>query len=272
MIELPEAHVLADQINETLKGKVIQTAVANASPHAFAQYTGDPAGYQARLGGKQIANAKPHAGSVEILAGDMLMVISTPIKYHAPGEKPPAKHQLLLEFADASHMSCTVAMWGAMYCFSLAKGEVPEEYSKDRAPDPLTAAFDEAYFGALWSTAKSNLSAKAFLATEQRIPGLGNGVLQDILFNAGIHPKRKLQSIGQAERRKLYDSVKATLADMRARGGRDTERDLFGAKGGYKTILSANTAKEPCPACGGPLIREAYLGGNIYYCPKCQPL
>jgi hypothetical protein len=28
------------------------------------------------------------------------------------------------------------------------------------------------------------LSLKALLATEQRIPGLGNGVLQDILFKA----------------------------------------------------------------------------------------
>jgi formamidopyrimidine-DNA glycosylase len=43
------------------------------------------------------------------------------------------------------------------------------------------------------------LSAKAFLATEQRIPGLGNGVLQDILFTAGIHPKRKMAAISEEE-------------------------------------------------------------------------
>lgn|GEM_PF-2077218 len=34
-----------------------------------------------------------------------------------------------------------------------------------------------------------NPCPKAFLATEQRIPGLGNGVLQDILWTARIHPK-----------------------------------------------------------------------------------
>jgi len=27
-----------------------------------------------------------------------------------------------------------------------------------------------------------------------------------------------------------------------------------------------------CPACGGKIVREAYLGGNIYYCPECQKL
>jgi len=40
----------------------------------------------------------------------------------------------------------------------------------------------------------------------------------------------------------------------------------------YKTILSANTLKYPCPACGNGLVREAYLGGNIYFCPDCQKI
>ena len=31
-------------------------------------------------------------------------------------------------------------------------------------------------------------------------------------------------------------------------------------------------AKYPCPACGSGLVREAYMGGNIYYCPVCQPI
>ncbi|MBP9543957.1 MAG: hypothetical protein KBE58_02820, partial [Alistipes sp.] len=24
--------------------------------------------------------------------------------------------------------------------------------------------------------------------------------------------------------------------------------------------------------CGGALVKEAYLGGAVYYCPHCQPL
>jgi formamidopyrimidine-DNA glycosylase len=59
-------------------------------------------------------------------------------------------------------------------------------------PSPYDAAFDFEYFKALMDETKSTLNLKAFLATEQRIPGLGNGVLQDILFVAGLNPKRKL--------------------------------------------------------------------------------
>ena len=51
--------------------------------------------------------------------------------------------------------------------------------------------FSRAYFDGFISFPESqNLSVKALLATEQRIPGLGNGVLQDILHKTGVHPRR----------------------------------------------------------------------------------
>ena len=65
---------------------------------------------------------------------------------------------------------------------------------------------------------------------------------------------------------------KSTLAEMTAGGGRETEKDLFGNPGGYKVVLSKNTYADPCPVCGGALVKEAYLGGAVYYCPHCQPL
>jgi formamidopyrimidine-DNA glycosylase len=45
---------------------------------------------------------------------------------------------------------------------------------------------------------------------------------------------------------------------------------MFGNKGGYKTVLSKNTYKQPCPKCGSEIIKENYMGGSIYYCPACQ--
>jgi len=277
MIELPETYVLSEQISQTLTGKTIVNAAANAHPHAFAWYTGDADTYHDRLAGRKISGATPGTGytcggNTEILCEDMLLVISTPIKYHAPGDKLPKSHQLLLEFDDDSHLSCTVQMWGAMLCYEADNIVLPEGWVCNRCPDPLTDGFDVAYFDGLWAQAKPTLSAKAFLATEQRIPGLGNGVLQDILFNARIHPKRKLESLSGNEKANLYDSLKSTIRAMWMQGGRDTERDLFGCTGGYQTILSAKTLKNPCPVCGSGLIREAYLGGNIYFCPECQPL
>ena len=36
--------------------------------------------------------------------------------------------------------------------------------------------------------------------------------------------------------------------------------------------MSKNNKEMICPACGGTIKKEAYLGGNIYYCPVCQAL
>ena len=113
---------------------------------------------------------------------------------------------------------------------------------------------------------------KAFLATEQRIPGLGNGVLQDILFRAGVHPRRRMNTLSVSQVDTLFDAVKTTLAEMTRLGGRDTEKDLFGNPGRYRTLLSRNTVEKPCPVCGAPIEKAAYLGGTVYYCPACQPL
>jgi len=276
MIELPETYVLAEQINKTLTGKTVVKVTTNAHPHTWAWFTGDPKDYNKKLKNKRVTNSNPGTGytcggNTEIIIDDMLLVISTPIKYHEPGAALPKTHQLLLEFDDKSSMSCTVQMWGAMFCFPANENGLPEKYKVNKTPDPMTAAFDKAYFDSLRKDLKPGLSAKAFLATEQRIPGLGNGVLQDILWNARVNPRKKLEALDNKEFTKLFKCVKSTLLAMREQGGRDTEKDLYGNKGGYKTILSANTLKDPCPACGSSIIREAYMGGNIYYCPVCQP-
>jgi len=277
MVEIPEAYVLSGQIQETLVGKTIKTAIANTHPHSFAWYSSDPDTYGAMLNSKKITGANPGTGytcggNTEILCEDMLLVVNTPIKYHEPDGKLPKSHQLLLKFNDDSHMSCTVQMWGSIFCAPLSDKQSLKHFPSTNLPDPLTDDFDKAYFDSLWSSVKPSFSAKAFLATEQRIPGLGNGVLQDILFNARIHPKRKLATMGDEDKENLLNSVKSTLLQMKDCGGRDTEKDLFNKNGGYKTILSKNTLIYPCHVCGTGLVKQAFLGGNIYFCPTCQPL
>ena len=274
MIELPETYVLSEQINQTLIGKTIVSATANAHPHGFAWYTGDPILYNPKLAGKKITGSAAYGGRPEIWAEEMRISFCDGVRtrYLCAGEKRPDKHQLLLEFDDESAMVCSVQMYGGIFAFE--NGTEDDYYYSiaQEKPSPYTDAFDEAYFDALRKEVKQNLSVKAFLATQQRIPGFGNGVLHDTLWNAHIHPKRKLETLSDSDLKSLFCSVKSTLKAMRDGGGRDTERDLYGNPGGYKTVLSSKTLIYPCPACGSGLKREAFLGGSIYYCPTCQPL
>ncbi|NLE24478.1 MAG: endonuclease VIII [Clostridiaceae bacterium] len=273
MIELPEAYILAQQIKETLMGKRIMNVTAAKSPHKFAWYHGDPQMYHNLLSGKTIDGAVNYGGMVNIIARDCNMVFGDGVSlvFHDIGEERPKKHQLLVEFEDFSALSASVQMYGGLWCFK--DGEFDNQYYKiaKEKPSPLTDKFDREYFNKIIeSPGAEKLSAKALLATEQRIPGLGNGVLQDILYNSGIHPKRKVSSLTQEEKITLFDSIKGTLIEMVSQGGRNTEKDVFDCLGGYKTKASKNTVDKPCPKCGNNIVKEAYMGGSVYYCPGCQ--
>ncbi|MEQ8236336.1 MAG: zinc finger domain-containing protein [Syntrophomonadaceae bacterium] len=273
MIEIPEATVLARQIGETLSGKEIAGVEAAKSPHKFTWYYGDPQDYHDLLMGKRLQGASAYGGQVEIQADSVRILFSDGVnlRYHTKGGKRPDKHQLLIEFADGSGLSASVQMYGGICCFR--EGEYDNIYylMAKAKPGPLSAEFDQEYFaGMVHADGADKLSVKALLATEQRIPGLGNGILQDILYNAGLHPKRKLATLTPDEERMLFESIKTTIQEMIDGGGRDTEKDLYGNPGGYGTKLSKNTAGKPCPSCGTPINKESYMGGSIYYCPQCQ--
>jgi formamidopyrimidine-DNA glycosylase len=273
MIELPEAINLAGQINDTISGKRIGSVTVAHTPHKLAWYYGDKAKYVDILIGKTIGKASPYGSLVEIKAenANILLGEGVNLRFHRENEPRPPKHQLLIEFEDGSAISASVQMYGGMGAF--LDGELDNPYYKvaKEKPSPLSPAFDKAYFDGIISVSEvQKLSLKALLATEQRIPSLGNGVLQDILFKAQMHPKKKVNTLGEKDKEALYNSVKATLSEMADQGGRDTELDLFGRPGGYKTILCKNTVNKPCPVCGTIIKKEAYMGGSIYYCEKCQ--
>ncbi len=275
MIELPEAVTLAAQASELVVGRVITAAEAGHTPHRLTWFTGEPSDYRAALTGRTLTGASAVGGHVVLEAGEVRVVLSDAAvpRRHAPGERLPDRHQLRLDLDDGAALVVTVAMYGGIELLRDGDAGSPYLAAARRAPSPLTAAFDADWFaGLLAADGVGRLSAKAFLATEQRVPGLGNGVLQDVLWVAGIHPRRKVATLSDAERAALHSAVTGTLRAMADAGGRDTERDLRGRPGRYPTVMCRGTLHLPCPRCGGPRSKEAYLGGSVYVCAACQPL
>ncbi|NLT37737.1 MAG: endonuclease VIII [Methanomassiliicoccus sp.] len=275
MIELPEAHCIAGQISSTVAGKRIANVIGGHTPHKLAWYYGDLSKYPDLLVGKTVLKAEAYGGLVEIKASKSNILFGEGInmRFHGVGDSRPQKHQLLLEFKDGTALSASVQMYGGVGAF--AEGELDNPYYRvaKEKPSPLTDAFDMDHFQRIVSAPDAQKgSLKALLATEQRVPGLGNGVLQDILLNSRMHPKRKVNTMNSGDVERLFWSVKNTLGKMMEQGGRDTELDLFGHPGGYRTILSKKTVNKPCPVCGTLIKKEAYMGGSIYYCEGCQKI
>lgn len=149
--------------------------------------------------------------------------------------------------------------------------ELPESYTiSKQIHRTLTGKFTWDYFRSLYPADGKKRSAKEFLATRQCIPGLGNGVLQDILWDAGIDPRFDMREASEEDFRRLYTSIRTVLKEMCEQGGRDTEKDFFGNKGGYITQLSRNSLYEPCIKCGHEIHKANYMGGTVYFCEHCQ--
>lgn len=272
MLELPEALTVAKQLGETITGKTVSRVLPPTKAHKFCWYNGDPAEYDAKLKGSKVLSAEGFGSFAEIVfeRGLRLCISDGVNARFVSSADAPKDYQLMIEFGDGDALVFTVAMYGGIILHD--GGSDNEYYLKSKnSVSPFSSEFAD-YYHRLFAESKPTLSAKAFLSTEQRFSGLGNGVLQDILFSARIHPKRKIETLTGQERDKLLSCVVSVLREMTDRGGRDTEKDIFGNPGGYITKMSKNTLAYGCPVCGGEIIKEAYLGGSVYYCPKCQPI
>ena len=275
MIEFPEALVIADQMDAAIQGKQIASAMRGNAPHKFAFYTRSAEEYADILKDRRIGPARGHGGLILIGAEpDYLLALGgggERIALHRAAKTLPKKHQLLLYFTDDSYLTVTVQGWGAAMLFH--ESEVPgHPWVGKPGVSPLSDAFSYEFFQERFGELKENdsSSVKYFMISKPGVWGVGNGCLQDILFRARLHPRRRALDLTEAERRALHAAIRDTLGQMVAQGGRDGEMDLYGQPGGYQRILSSETAGQPCPECGAPIEKIQYLGGASYFCPKCQ--
>jgi formamidopyrimidine-DNA glycosylase len=276
MIEHPEAVTIAVQMAETLVHKRIRVAMRGNKPHKWAFYSRSAEEYAAILKGRSITAAEPSGSLILIHLGDAYIIVlgggGERILYHTLEDTVPKEHQLLLHFDDDTFLTVKVQGWGACQLWT------PEELAKHkwyagRSLSPTEDGFTWDYFMGLFNTLKPGeaRSVKYFLITEPGVWGIGNGYLQDILFNARIHPRSRAVDLGEAQRRALYEAISETIKRAVCLRGRTDEYDLFGERGGYERILSSSAAGMDCPDCGeDAIVRENFLGGAIYYCPRCQ--
>lgn len=275
MFELPEYVVLANQINKTLLGKKVHGGNLGNSPHKFVWYNRSQDEFNRLVKGKVVGEAKVRGRWLFIpLQPGYTLVFGEcggKILYHPAGKAPPKKYHLFVNFTDETFITATTQMWGAMELYEQGQ-ELKREYIKDMQPTPLDPEFTYTYFDNLIQEAEAEKkrSVKSLLTQDQLIPGLGNAIAQDILFQARLHPRHPLSDLSSRQRKVLFDAILNTIDEIIAGGGRYDEYDLFEQKGKYVRIMDKNALKSPCPRCAGEVKKIQYLGGSCYFCLNCQ--
>lgn len=138
-------------------------------------------------------------------------------------------------------------------------------------PDALTVSAESlrAQLG------RSKRAIKVGLLDQRAVAGIGNLYASEILHVAGIHPACRCDKLTRAHWQLLADATHAVLeAAIRYEGstlGDGTYRNALNQFGTYQNHHRAyDRAGEPCPNCGGPILRTVQAQRSTYFCPACQ--
>jgi formamidopyrimidine-DNA glycosylase len=138
--------------------------------------------------------------------------------------------------------------------------------------EPLSDELDGAALRALARGRRAPV--KAFLLDQRRIAGVGNIYADEALFRARIHPLRPAGTLTRAQCDALADAVRAALAAGLAAGGAtiDDFRHADGVMGSFQDEFLVHRRRgEPCPVCGGEVVKFVVAGRGTYACESCQP-
>jgi formamidopyrimidine-DNA glycosylase len=117
---------------------------------------------------------------------------------------------------------------------------------------------------------------KPVIMDQEKIAGVGNIYANDVLFLAGIDPRKKANTLTDSQTVKLLNCLEKVLKDGIKWGGasEDNFRDAYGNYGkAQEHFCVYQRDGEKClNNCGGTIERIKLGGRGTFFCPKCQQL
>jgi formamidopyrimidine-DNA glycosylase len=107
---------------------------------------------------------------------------------------------------------------------------------------------------------------RAFLMDKKALDSLGNAYADEVLFEAGLHPKTFCRSLSHEDGVRLHDAIVKVMNDAVAEVAARGEPIDVKVRDFLKVRL-----KDTCPRCGSKLRTAGVRGMDAYFCPRCQP-
>ena len=275
MPELPEVETVCRGLAPVLEGRVL----TRVEQRIRALRRPLPANFAGRIEGRRVTRVARRAKYIllHLDSGDVVIIhlgMSGRMTIHA-GEAPPRKrHDHIVFHTDGGHhiVFNDARRFGVM---DLGRAD-----DLDRHPllarlgiEPLGNEFNGETLAALFKGRRTPI--KAALLDQRLVAGIGNIYASEILYHAGLSPKRMAYTVAGARVERLAAAVGAVLREAIAAGG-SSLRDYVQASGelGYFQHRFAvyGRAGEPCPGCdcGAAIRRIVQAGRSSFYCPRRQ--
>lgn len=270
-MELPELTVLSRQIEKEIEGKKI-SEVEVSNPKCLNMPLEQ---FRRAILGRTIGSVV-NRGKWLFIRLDPEYLLFNPgmgadVIYFKPKDTLPEKYQVKITLNDGTGF--TIRAWWFCYLHLVQQAKLGEHKLAGKLGlSPLDEEFTLGYFKQLLGKNRGNI--KSFLLDQKNIAGIGNVYVQDPLFEARIHPKRKIQSLSEKEIEALYASLQSVLRKSIELGGLAYEKDFYGKSGNYgkNQFRIAYKPDQPCPVCQTVIEKIKTGSTSSFICPRCQSL
>ena len=282
MPELPEVETVKAGIAPVMSGHVIARAQVNRPDLRWPF----PERMAERLTGQRVLGLRRRSkyilvdlASAETLlihlgmSGRMLISGHTVGEFHHPHPVPAKHDHVVFEMDDDVRITFNDARrFGAM---DMMKTDQQDDHwlIRDLGPEPLGNAFNETYLIA--RLAGRNTPIKSALLDQRIVAGLGNIYVCEVLYRAGIHPKRKAGQISATRVASLVPLIRDVLSEAIAAGGSSLRdyRQSDGELGYFQHVFQVYDREgQPCltHGCDKQIKRIVQSGRSSFFCPQCQ--
>jgi formamidopyrimidine-DNA glycosylase len=277
-IELPEAKILAEQMNKELVGKRVKSY--SLQDYERLQKVGmldkDTKSFDRLINGK-IESVISRGNVIRVRLNNGMNLILGPeyggkILYNASEKAAPEKFHLRVDFSDDTVLTVRLNSMGLINAVKDNDLKRSYVYRRDFNPEvasPLDEDFTFEQFARLLVD-NNNMLKAVLVGKDAVVVGLSNSAFQDIIYRARLHPKRKASELNFDERQSLYDAIRLVLRERIRLNGKDQFLDLYGKQGGYTPAMGPNMKQQNCPVCGTHIEKLGVGGGQVYFCSSCQ--
>jgi formamidopyrimidine-DNA glycosylase len=274
MPELPEVETIKEDLRELVVGSTVERAEV-LDPALVEQPPQEE--FVRRLGGVRVTGARRRAKHliVELGSRDALVLqlkIGGQLLLVPPVEEPRTAQMLVLHL-DGDRRLFLRDQTGFTRARVLDEGELEARLSA-LGPEPLEEGFTVEYLRETLGGRRAQI--KPLILDQKAVAGVGNIYADEILFDARLHPRRKANTLSEADWRALYEAIRENLAAGVEHRGTTVRlyRDVLNRPGEHQNYLRVfEKHGEPCPdGCEGEVVQEKVGGRPTHYCPACQRL
>ena len=274
--ELPEVEVVRAGLVRHLVGRTI-TGVDVLHPRPVRRHLAGPADFAHTLVGREFAEPRRRGKYLWLpfSDGDALLVhlgMSGQFRTSEPG-LPDARHtRVRFTFADGGHEIRFVdqRMFGGL-SLSVDGAQLPEEIAHI-ALDPFDPAFDIEAVARCIRSKRSGI--KRLLLDQTIVSGIGNIYADEALWQAKMHYARPGRMLTRPAAMGVLTAARDVMTAALAAGGTSFDAlyvNVNGESGYFDRSLNAYGQEGlPCPRCGTPVRREAFMNRSSFRCPRCQ--